>query len=346
MPSTSDNEEIIRVMEMQERTGYKCNDYIEQQQQQLNAQSQYSSVSSSASSSSSNAGVNEIWREKICEWSYQVVDHFDINREVVAVSLSYLDRYLSTKRVNKKIFQLAAMTTLYLAMKLYSKKSQPIGSLIELSRGYFEKDHVEKMEQSIFRELSWRLHPPIALSMVKHLMIELPPLPGQVEGERRLKHDITEVSRFLTELSVCDYFFVPRRPSAIAVAAILCAIEIQLDTESSSILSRLFLNSVNGLLPLYEVSYIEEIEECRQRLSHMYFDGAYDEQQGFSQEDDERKRHSDSPVCVTDFASGTSVSSSGFYADDNAEALDSSSGDAGSFGRCEELIEPQNQLIS
>jgi len=78
----------------------------------------------------------------------------------------------------------------------------------------------------------------------------------------------------------------------------------------------------------------------------MNFDGAYHEQQGFSQEDDERKRHSDSPVCVTEFASGTSVSSSGFYADDNADALDSSSGDAGSFGRCEEQIEPQNQLIS
>ena len=79
------------------------------------------------------------------------MDHFDFNREVVSVAMSYLDRYLSTRRVNKKIFQLAAMTCLYLAIKLSEPSTLKIASLIGLSRGFFTTEHIVAMEQSILR---------------------------------------------------------------------------------------------------------------------------------------------------------------------------------------------------
>ena len=103
------------------------------------------------SSSSSSSGVNEIWREKICEWSYQVVDHFDFSRETVNVSLSYLDRFLASRPANKKFFQLAAMTSLYIAVKLYEPGILTPASFVELSRGFFTEDHVTAMEESILR---------------------------------------------------------------------------------------------------------------------------------------------------------------------------------------------------
>ena len=80
------------------------------------------------------------------------------------------------------------------------------------------------------------------------------------------------------------------------------------DTESSSILSPLFLNSKKEFLSPYEASCIEEFEAYRHRLSPIHFDGAYHEQQGFSQEDDKQK-NSDSSLCVTEFVPGTSVTS-------------------------------------
>ena len=150
----------------QESTFYKCEDYLSpeyQRKQQITESSRkrelnsgavafHSNYSSwSSCSSASSGGVNEVWREKICEWSYQVIDHFDFNREIVSVSLSYLDRFLSTRPVNKKIFQLAAMTTLYLAIKLYEPGTLKMSSLIELSRGYFMVEHIAAMEESILR---------------------------------------------------------------------------------------------------------------------------------------------------------------------------------------------------
>lgn len=65
--------------------------------------------------------------------------------------MSFLDRYLSVKRVNKKTFQLAAMTSLYLAIKITEPSILKISSLIGLSRGFFTSEHIIAMEQSILR---------------------------------------------------------------------------------------------------------------------------------------------------------------------------------------------------
>ena len=112
-----------------------------------------SSTTATTNSSKTNGGVNEDWRSKICEWSYQVIDHLDYDREIVAVSMHYLDRYLAKRTVDKRTFQLLAMTTLHLATKLYSPRHQQLSihMLRNLSRGYFDEEHITSMEQSILR---------------------------------------------------------------------------------------------------------------------------------------------------------------------------------------------------
>ena len=139
--------ERIDVLLCQERSSYCTLEYLRPEHQHnllLNSSDSYDlvessslSTASSSSGSSVNSGINEIWREKIVEWSYQVIDHFDFSREVVSVAIHYLDRFLASKHVNKKTFQLAAMTSLFLAVKLYEPGRISMSSMIELSRGYF-----------------------------------------------------------------------------------------------------------------------------------------------------------------------------------------------------------------
>lgn len=147
----------INTLHRQESTVYKCQPYLSPEFQQLRQEDTvfnstfHSCVTQDGDSSSVSGRINECWREKICEWAYQVIDHFDFNREVVAVSLSYLDRFLCVRHVNKKVFQLAAMTSLYMAIKLYEPSSLRISSFIELSRGYFTVQHIIAMEENILR---------------------------------------------------------------------------------------------------------------------------------------------------------------------------------------------------
>lgn len=155
--------ERINVMLEQEARCYTTQDYLAPSFQSklaslkldedalLSPDSTTHTISSASSGSSSSGGITEVWREKICEWSYQVIDHFDFSREVVSVSMHYLDRYLARHPVNKKIFQLAAMTSLYLAVKLHEPGRLSMSSMIELSRGYFKPCQMAAMEMSILR---------------------------------------------------------------------------------------------------------------------------------------------------------------------------------------------------
>lgn len=148
----------LNILLKQDRTHYSAEDYLDPSFQQMLLQANdlasiqgaipSSSTISSYSSSQSN-GINESWREKICEWSYQVVDHFDFSREVVSISISFLDRYLSVRAVDKRLFQLAAMTSLYMTIKIYERGTLSMSSMIDLSRGFFMVEHMSAMEFSL-----------------------------------------------------------------------------------------------------------------------------------------------------------------------------------------------------
>ena len=156
LPELSDRFEVLRRQEgMYQPSDYLSQEFQERQAKRVAQDPSLSILSglcvSSDGSSSSCASISEVWREKICEWSFQVIDHFDFNREIVAVSLNYLDRYLSSRPVNRKVFQLAAMTSLYLAIKLFEPTKMRMSSFIELSRGYFRPEHVTVMEEAVLR---------------------------------------------------------------------------------------------------------------------------------------------------------------------------------------------------
>jgi len=166
--------------------------------------------------------LNSSWREKICHWSFNVIDHFDLSREVVAVSMSLFDRYLATRgnRCNGSTALLASLTTLHIAIKVHEVRKIKLTTLANLSRGQFGPKHIEEMEWQVLNSLNWHIHPPTSMSFLSHLLLLLPP---QVSDSS--KEDIYALSRYITELSVCDSSFVEINPSAVAFSAVLNSLE-------------------------------------------------------------------------------------------------------------------------
>jgi hypothetical protein len=166
--------------------------------------------------------LNSSWREKICHWSFNVIDHFDLSREVVAVSMSLFDRYLATRgnRCSGSTALLASLTTLHIAIKVNEVRKIKISTLANLSRGQFGPRHIEEMEWTVLNTLKWRIHPPTSMSFLSHLLLLLP---AQVSDA--CKEEIYAMSRYITELSVCDSSFVEIDPSAVAFSAVLNSLE-------------------------------------------------------------------------------------------------------------------------
>lgn len=230
--------------------------------------------------------VNESWREKICEWIYNVVDHFDYNREIVSVAMNYFDRYLSIYSKNRlrpklhpKLLQAVAVSALQLALKINQSRSNHLLVLAELSRGLISAKNINDMEKSMLDCLSWKLSAPTAIAFLRHYIL-LMPNESIVQDVR--KSEIAETAQFLIELSVCDYYFVRKnmKASSVALASLLNAIKIVLSCPQGLYapleykvpreVALVFIES------LYEgVAYCDDTKRCENRLNDIYESGGY-----------------------------------------------------------------------
>lgn len=192
-------------------------------------------------------------------------DHFDLSREVVAVSLDLFDRYLAT-RGNKCTGNMALLTslaTLHLAIKLHDSKKIKISTLANLSRGQFGPKHIEEIEWKILATLNWKLHPPTQYAFVSHLLLFLPN-----EANPSVRRELFELSRYLTELAVCDSYFVPVNNSVVAFASILNVMEDMSYARLSAGLREKFLREIAQRVGMSYRSPI--VTSARERIRTMF----------------------------------------------------------------------------
>lgn len=197
----------IRAMRNQEQVNYAYRNYIR---------------SPTSSSISSNTTELIGWREKICHWTYSVIDHFDLHRETVAISLDLFDRFIATRgnKCDGNLALLTSLTTLYIAIKVHEKKKIKLSTLTTLSRGQFGPSDIERMELEILQALAWLVHPPTVVEFISLFLKFMPPEVGMP-----VRNDIFELARYLSELSICDPFFIEHDSSTVAFASILNVLE-------------------------------------------------------------------------------------------------------------------------
>mmetsp|Transcript_352 Transcript_352/g.672 ORF Transcript_352/g.672 Transcript_352/m.672 type:complete len:310 (-) Transcript_352:144-1073(-) len=161
------------------------------------------------------------WRQRIIEWMYGVVDHCSLRRDSVGVAAIFLDLCVERNLVeSRQEFQLAAMTALQLAIKLYDSTMVKLDSMVKLGRGQFQIQDVVEMESKLLAALQWRGHPPTSLCFLRQY---LQLVPSSVSS--MTKYMLSEVTRFIAEISVCLYKFVKYPPSAVAYATLVTAME-------------------------------------------------------------------------------------------------------------------------
>ncbi|KAL7553173.1 hypothetical protein ACHAWF_016418, partial [Thalassiosira exigua] len=133
--------------------------------------------------------------------SYKVVDHFELSREVVALSALLFDRFFATGvcRPSSDMVLLASIATLHIAIKVREAAIIKLSTLSWFGRGKFSEDRIHKMESLILSNLHWSANPPTAISFVMHLLLLLP-----ASLDQRSKANILESSRFMAGKTMCN----------------------------------------------------------------------------------------------------------------------------------------------
>lgn len=207
---SSDIAERISVMRVQEQTTYRVRDYLAESVQVRKLASK---------------PVDEDCRVKMCEWCYQVVDFCKFRRETVSIGMSYLDRFLCTQQglealCNRKQYQLAAMTALYISIKIHEPLEMETSLLADLSRGCYKEMEFVGMEQTILEALEFRVNGPTPLGFVQYILALIPNSVHPTVAAL-----IMDYARYQTELAISEQSFVDIKPSEIALAAVLNAME-------------------------------------------------------------------------------------------------------------------------
>mmetsp|Transcript_15327 Transcript_15327/g.33122 ORF Transcript_15327/g.33122 Transcript_15327/m.33122 type:complete len:361 (+) Transcript_15327:187-1269(+) len=220
-PSIQQNElyDCIQAMLRQEQH-YTCHDYL-----QFNHKYEEPLQQEPASTSRSDP-IDENCRSKMAEWCFHVVDCTNLQRNTVSIAMRYLDRFLCTSshraeraRFDRKEYQLAAMTTLYIAVKLHEPLEMDATLVARLSRGLHTASEVTTLERDMLIALSWRVSAPSPYDFTNYI---LKLLPKAFEG---VAPSLNDFSHFQCELATGDYAYVPLRTSFVAIAAVLNSLE-------------------------------------------------------------------------------------------------------------------------
>ena len=115
-------------------------------------------------------------RNSVVEWTFQIVDQYELEGDIAMIAISYFDRFMADSRGyvldNASVFNLIALCSLQLAVKVHVASSRKkLRALEALSSSDFDAATVLEGEYQLLIILSWRLHPPTATSLISNLML-------------------------------------------------------------------------------------------------------------------------------------------------------------------------------
>jgi len=194
--------------------------------------------------------MNALSCRTVCEWWYQITDHYNFDREVVYVALNYFIRYSrvlmeqSNDSITTDMQKKIAIASLYVAIKVHSTGEEDVvdartRALSRLLFGYSEPRDILDMEKDMLQALDWRLNPP-TMHQFAYSYSQLHPL---CKTDTQLTDYLFEMTRYQVELAI----FYPElmmnyKSSVIAYAAMLRVEEVFNDRVLPSELREKFLS--------------------------------------------------------------------------------------------------------
>ena len=170
-------------------------------------------------------------RSRVCRWIFDTISCARLPRVTAIVAISYLDRFLSCScssssssprakkaLMDRKEYQLVAMTCLYLAIKIHEPKMMDAETISSLSRGIHTGQDILACERELLTSLRCKVNDVTPLHFTSRMLNLLPQdLP---ESRKKTLHELCEASlQQQILLAIEDYGFVIVRRSSIAIAA-------------------------------------------------------------------------------------------------------------------------------
>jgi hypothetical protein len=156
----------------------------------------------------------------MANWCFQVVDTLGFSHETVGMTMSLFDRYLSSRRGrsqevldSRNMFQLAAITCFYTAVKINEPVELTVDLLVKMCRGFYSGADIIAMEKDILFALEWRVSGPTPMDFVRHIIELLPSCESNTS--------LLENAQKYMDMTVTDVQFSFFKPSVVGASCLI-----------------------------------------------------------------------------------------------------------------------------
>ncbi|CAH2071159.1 unnamed protein product [Thlaspi arvense] len=161
--------------------------------------------------------VTPSMRGVLVDWLVEVAEEYNLVPETFYLTVSYIDRFMSLKTVNKQKLQLVGVSAMLIASK-YEEISPPkVEDFCYITENTYTKQDVVKMEADILLALQFELGRPTINSFIRRFT-------RVAQEDFKVPHlQLEPLSCYLSELSILDYKTVKFVPSLLAASAVFLA---------------------------------------------------------------------------------------------------------------------------
>jgi len=177
--------------------------------------------------STTSKDIDEEGRKTLVIWFQKMQTCLELRSpETAWIATSYLDRYVSSGKgrsqealQDRHKYQLAAIASFYLAIKIYESAQLP--TLAKLCKGYYKDSEIISAEEDILFALDWRVTAPTPMEFVGVFMEFLP---ERITSAPLILDRLLKDSQEYANSTPTDFSFAFFKPSVVGASCLVSSL--------------------------------------------------------------------------------------------------------------------------
>ncbi|KAL6873705.1 hypothetical protein ACP4OV_013787 [Aristida adscensionis] len=157
-------------------------------------------------------------RAILVDWLVEVAEEYKLVSDTLYLTVSYIDRYLSAKALNRRKLQLLGVSAMLIASK-YEEISPPnVEDFCYITDNTYTRQEVVKMESEILNLLKFEMGNPTVKTFLRMFIRS-----AEEDADKYPSLSLEFLGSYLAELSLLDYGCLRFLPSVVAASAVFLA---------------------------------------------------------------------------------------------------------------------------
>ncbi|XP_052785190.1 G2/mitotic-specific cyclin-B3-like isoform X2 [Mya arenaria] len=165
---------------------------------------------------SSQRFLTSSMRAILVDWLVEVQENFELNHETLYLAVKLVDMYMSTITTPKESVQLVGAVALFIAAKFDERCPPLVEDFLYICDDAYKRTEFLDMERAILHAVGFDIGMPLSYRFLR-----------RYAKCNRANMETLTLGRYILEMSLMEYDFVPRRESEMAAAALFLALRMK-----------------------------------------------------------------------------------------------------------------------